>query len=282
MSVPFQEIGGSPVEQYGLEGFTARRQFLLAWEDRDAFAAEVLGRAVAHGSSTWAHYPGKASVFAVRVRYEPFDPNGPDAKPIAGLTEGLNSYNGSFAKAIVDYRTVNAQDRPDGPSNEIGTHLTYRMLFAAEDQPILPTGWRWIDDPAGSLPADLVLNKRIPVTEHHLTWHQVIQPPWDVIQALQGKVNEAEFLGAAAGTLLFEGAEANKLFRAGFESGPSEFCWQIRYVFLERAIKHGGAVYGWNHVYRGSPPGWVEVTNGSDRLYDAADFSPLFRSASTS
>ena len=30
MSVPFKELGGSPLEQYGLDGFTARREFLAA------------------------------------------------------------------------------------------------------------------------------------------------------------------------------------------------------------------------------------------------------------
>ena len=243
----------------------------------------MLGRAAEYGASTWAHYPDKTSVFAVRVRYEPFDPDGsPDSKPIAALTEGLNSYSGSFAKAEVDYKTVNPRDREDGPDNEIGTHLSYRMHFAADYQPISPRGWRWADDPSSALPEDLNFAKAIPVTEHHLTWHQVVNPPWDVIHSLQGKVNQGELLGCPEGTLLFEGADANKLFRAGFDSGPSEFSWQIRYLFRERSVKHGGAVYGWNHYYREKPPGWVEVTNGSDRLYELADFLPLFRSGTAS
>ena len=278
MSVSFKELGGSPVEQYSLEGFTARRQFLIAWEDRDAFAAEVLGQASEHGGDTWVNYPGKTSVFAVRVKYEPFDPDSPDSKIIAGLTDGLNSYSSSFAKAVVDYRTVSLQDRRDGPENELGTHLTYRMQFGGDYQPISPRGWSWLGDPAVPAPEDLNLAKMVPVTEHHLTWHQVLNPPWDTIHAQQGTVNSSVFLGCPAGTLLFEGADANKLFRAGFESGPSEFCWQIHYVFRERSVKHGGAVYGWNHFYRESPAGWVELTNGSDRLYDLADFTPLFQS----
>ena len=140
MSVPFKELGGSPVEQYGLDGFSARRKFLIAWEDRDAFAAEVLGIAVSHGGTTWAQYPGKPSVFAVRLRYEPFDPESPDVKSLGELTEGLNSYSGSFAKAVVDYRTVSFRDRDDGPVNEIGTHLTYRMRFAGTQNEIV---WRF-------------------------------------------------------------------------------------------------------------------------------------------
>ena len=281
MSVSFKELGGSPFEQYGLEGFSARRQFLVAWEDRDAFAAEVLGTATKYGGTTWVNYPGKESVFAVRLRYEPFDPDNPDAKPIAHLTEGLNSYSNSFAKATVDYKTINARDRDDGPENEIGTHLTYRMRYGAEYQPIPARGWAWQDDPGTPAADDLNLVKVIPITEHHLTWHQVINPPWEVIHALQGKVNSEVFLACPQATLLLEGAEANKLYRAGFESGPSEFCWQIHYLFRERAVKHGGQVYDWNHFYREKPPGWVELTNGSDRLYDLADFTPLFKSATT-
>lgn len=279
MAVAFKELGGSPVEQYGLDGFSATRKFLIAWEDRDDFAAEVLGRATEHGSTTWINYPDKETVFAVRLRYEPFDPDNPDAQTIADLTQGLNSYGNSFAQATVDYKTINPQDRPDGPDNEAGTHLTYLMRYAAEYQPIPPRGWTWEDAPSVPAPEDLSLVKVIPVTEHHLTWHQVIHPPWDLIHTLQGKVNSAEFLGCPQGTLLFEGAEANKLFRAGFESGPSEFSWQIHYLFRERSVKHAGQVYGWNHFYREDPAGWVELTNGSGGLYDLADFLPLFQSS---
>jgi hypothetical protein len=281
MSVPFKELGGSPTEQYGLDGFRSRRAFLIAWEDRDAFAAEVMGRAGQHGASVPVHYPGKDSVFAVRLRYEPFDPDNPDCKALTELTDGLNSYSGSFAKAVVEYRTIPDRDREDGPGNEPGTHLTYRMRFAAECQPIPARGWTYSGDPAVPAPDDLNHVKLIPITEHHLTWHQVINPPWAEIHALQGTVNGGEFLGCPQATLLFEGAEANKLYRAGLEIGPSEFCWQIHYVFRERSVKHGGLVYGWNHFYREKPPGWVELTNGTDRLYDLADFSTLFQSATT-
>ncbi len=281
MSVAFKELGGSPVEQYSLEGFRARREFLIAWEDRDAFAIEVLGEATPYGGGPAAVYPGKGSVFAVKLRYQPFDPQGPDLKAIDDLTAELNSYSGSLAKAIVEYRTITPQDRYDGPPNEIGTHLTYRMEFDAEVLSLTPAGWTWQDQPTVALPGDQPLAKRVPVTEHRLTWHQVINPPWQTIHLLQGTVNEAEFLSCPPETLLFEGAEANKLFRAGFEQGPSEFAWQIAYVFRERSIKRGGAVYGWNHHYRGSPAGWARPTGGGQLLYDLADFNPLFQSSTT-
>jgi hypothetical protein len=273
--VPFQELAGFPVEQYTLAGFRARRQFLVAWDDRDAFARELLGTAAQHGGSVWLSYPGKPTVVAVSLRYEPLNPRGLDVQTLGDLTEGLNRYSGSFAKATVEYRTVNTQDRDDGPHVEPGTHLTYRMEFVVEREKLLPGGWTWADN-GQAVSGGLELWRAVPMTDHVLTWHQVLNPPWNAIRALQGKLNAAEFLGCPAGTVLFLGAEANKLYRGGFETEPSAFCWRIRYVFRERAVKHAGAVYGWNHVWRDNPAGWAELTAGANRLYESADLAALF------
>ncbi|NLS92070.1 MAG: hypothetical protein GXX96_07805 [Planctomycetaceae bacterium] len=276
MSILFKELAGSPSEEYNSGGFLATRSFLIAWEDRDAFAAEVMGTASQYGGGVSVHYPGKPAVYAVRLRFEPFDPDAPDVQTLDDLTTGLNSYSGSFAKAIVDYQTLVEQDRDDGPANQAGTYLSYRMVHHTDTMPITVEGWQWDDEPTASLPADLEPVKIVPVTEHRLTWHQVINPPWSVIHAIQGKVNASEFLGCPAETLLFEGAEATKLFRAGLGEPVAEFAWQIDYTFRERSIKHGGNVYGWNHAYRGDPAGWDRLTNGSAYLYDAAEFDALF------
>ena len=280
MSVPFKELGGSPQEEYTLEGFRAQRQFLIAWDDRDAFAGEVLGAVAQHGATTWVQYPGKPTAFAVRLRYEPFDPDNPDCKALTDLAEGLNGYTSSFAKVTVDYQTVSPQDRQDGPQAETGTHLTYRMEWGVEPQELLPGGWTWQDQPALPAPADLVPAKAVPFTDHHLTWSQVIYPPWDAIRTLQGKINSAAFLGCAPGTVLFMGAEANKLYRSGLETGASEFCWRIHYVFRQRALKQGGQALGWNHFWRPDPPGWAVLQSAAGPLYEAADLSLLFQSAS--
>ncbi len=278
MPVSLKEIGGSPIERYTRSGFSAQRQFLIAWEDREAFALEVLGRAASHAGATAAQYPGKPTAMAATLRYEPFDPQLPDNKSLVALSHDLNSYSGQYALATVEYRVLNTQDREDGPANEPGTHITYRMNPVTQEQEIRPQGWVWSDQPTLPLPDDQTLTKVIPLTEHHLTWHEVVRPPWTTIQALQGTVNAVEFLGCPAGTLLFAGAEANKLYRAGLESEPSEFAWKIHYLFLERSVKHLGQVFGWNHCYRDNPAGWAEPVSGSAKLYDAADFAPLFRS----
>ena len=57
----------------------------------------------------------------------------------------------------------------------------------------------WVDDEVEPLviglvplPSGLRMSKDAPVTEHRLTWHQVINPPSSVIHATQGKVNASE------------------------------------------------------------------------------------------
>lgn len=277
MAVAFRELGGSPVEQYNTTGFSARREFLIAWEDRDAFAVDVLGDAAEHGGQISVSYPGKSLAKAIRVRYVPVDPEHPDDQELALLAEGLNSYSGSFAKAVVDYSTIIPQDRYDGPENELGTYLSYNMFRAVDHETVRPGGWQWTDN-SQAIASDFELRKRIPVTEHHLTWHQVVNAPWAAIRQQQGTVNDAEFIGCPAGTILFDGAEANKVFRAGFEEGDSPFCWKINFIFRERSVKHGGGIFGWNHFYRESPAGWVEIDNGTDKLYDSSDLMLLFQS----
>lgn len=277
MAVAFRELGGSPVEQYDATGFSACREFLIAWEDRDAFAVEVLGLSARHGGGTSVAYPGNSMAAAVEIKYEPVDPDHPDSQALNLLAEGLNSYSGSFAKAVVTYGTITPRDRLDGPENEAGTHLTYSMSHAVHSEYILPGGWKW-EDTSLAIATYYQLYKRIPVSVHSLTWHNVINPPWSTIHALQGTINNAVFLGCPVDTILFEGVEAEKTFRAGFSDGESLFCWKIKYIFRERSIKHSGSVYGWNHIYRESPAGWMEINNGTDKLYDSSDHMQLFQS----
>lgn len=280
MPVAFKELGGSPLEQYDAGGFSARREFLIAWEDRDAFAVEVLGEATASGGRNATAYPGKNAACALRVSFQPVDPEQPDSQELGQLAVGLNDYSGSFAKAIVEYGTLTPRDRLDGPENEAGTHITYAMSHAVGDATVRPGGWLW-EDNSQAISTYYKLSKRVPVSVHYLTWHNVVNPPWTAIHQLQGKTNDAAFLGCPAGTVLFDGAEAEKTFRAGAAAVEPSFAWTLKYLFREHSIKSAGSVYGWNHIYRESPPGWVKITNGTGYLYDAGDFGALFVSESS-
>lgn len=279
MAVVFRELAGSPEEQYTPQGFTARRVFLVPWEEREAFAAEILGNAQDHGNAGWARYPGKDGVFAVSITLVPADPESllPEDQATGDVTRDLADYAGSFAKAVVEYRTVPPQDRPDGPPPPGQTQLSYRMEHGFLERPLLANGFFAEDDPLTPLPADLPLSHLIPYTDHWLIWRQVVGPPWQAIRELQGCVNDDIFLGAAPGTLLFLGADGDKLYRGLFEEGISPFCWELRYHFRELAIRRGAAVFGWNHIHRTQPAGFVHVQDNDGPLYPGGDFSRLFR-----
>ncbi len=96
---------------------------------------------------------------------------------------------------------------------------------------------------------------------------------------MQGTVNSSVFQGCAVGTLLFEGAEANKLFRkgSGLEEGPSSYVWSIKYAFREKAIKFANSVYGWNDVYNSATGTWQNIVQNNVTLYRSNDFNRLFQ-----
>ncbi len=272
----FQELGGSPHEKYTLDGFSATRQFLVPWEYRTEFVQAVFGNSTQSLSERRLVYPGRTDVFATTLNIEPLEPDMIGVRTLANLKTDLVDYDGSFAKATVKYAATDGNDR-DVLQSDDGTSLTYRMVIDS-DELMLPTGgWTWADTNT-AIPSTTELLKKIPVTEHVVTWSEVVDPPWTAISVCQGKVNTASFLGCAAGTLLFRGAEANKLYRrgAGIEDDAASFVWAIKYTFRERSVKMNGQVYGWNHCYRESSGNWILVRNGSSSLYDSGDFASLF------
>ena len=269
-----QEIGGSPKELYDRNGFSAERVFLVPWEDRLQFIETIFGNA----ASERLIYPGQPQTVAVRMKMEPLDPDAIEWNSVQDIASDLPGYGGSFLKSTVYYESISGDDRNDLPETPPGSWITYRMEIGAVEEILSLADWEWADQPNTALPNDYNGVKRIPYTEHHLTWNQVAGPPWSAMSRLQGKVNQTAFLGCVPGTLLFDGAVGHKLYRKGdtINDPPSSFTWQIRYVFRERSIKSDGHVYGWNHFYRPSPPGWIELVNGFEKFYDAGDFNELF------
>ncbi len=272
----FQEIGGSPKEQYSSEGFTATREFLVPWENRNEFAQAVFGSS---DEPRQLPYPGRKDVFAWKLRFVPFDPAAVSIGDMRDPKTDYVHYNGSYAKAVVDYQMSDNSSRSDGPINEEGTSITYRMVIDSVEEPIPANGWRWRNTDA-PIPLDTALVKRIPMTTHFITWSSVVSPPWNTITAMQGTVNSAVFQGCAVGTLLFEGAEANKLFRkgSGLEEGPSAYVWSLKYAFQEKAVKFANNVYGWNDVYNMANGSWQSIVQNNATLYGYGDFHRLFQS----
>lgn len=307
MAIQIQELPGSPQEKYSLDAFSATRTFIVPWEQRDAFARYFLGDrlyacesltptddndeplvpptssdAPLAGSTTRLAYPGKPGVYVCQIAFEPFEPSSLDTSKIARPASTLGEY-GSFAKATVFYRAeTTSVDRANSPSVDSGTSLTYKMVACGETIPLATRGWRWRDDATAPVADDLQLVKRVPTIEHQLVWSNVVNPPWEKISATQGTVNVDRFLDYAPGTLLFEGAEANKIFNGEIDAGAVAYTWQIRFLFREKRIEAGGATRGWNDFYRESTGTWERLVDAAGApLYRSADHAALFVQAQT-
>lgn len=282
MSVPFKELPGSPVETFGAEGLRAQRRVLVAWEDRHRMVLELLGDGQQFGGLPSAGYPACSAAIAAEVRLEPWPPAPDDQGPFADITVQLNSYSGKFAQIVVDYELLDTSHaRRDLPQAQQGTLLSYRMDFGGEYLTLAGETLRWESDPTIPVPAAAVPTIRVPVSEHHLTWHRAVNPPWEAMRSCAGTVNQSAFLGAPAETVLFEGATADKRFLGIDGLRLPAFGWQITYVFRERTIKAGGSTFGWNHRYRPLPqdfPGWDRLVDQRGQpLYRTSDFTPLFQ-----
>jgi len=165
-----------------------------------------------------------------------------------------------------------------------GTFLTYCQDRDFEIVPMADDSLVWQDEPTIGIPEEAIPQVRVPIVEHHLTWHRVVRPPWDAIRQCVGTVNGAEFLGAAAGTVLFDGCTTEPEFLRIGELAQAELASRIEYVFREKAIKTGdGEIVGYNHAYRPLPandPGWDELADpAGNRPYRESDFSALFQFA---
>ena len=284
MTVAFKELAGSPVETYGPDGMKAQRVLLCEWDDRELLVEQLVGDGDEYGGRSRAQYPDKPHVVAIRVRCEPFaDDVTPQA--LSELTEGLNRYNG-FAKVTVSYELLAPSDRQDLPTIEQGTFLTYRQQPGGETMVLPGHALAWAGAAAVPVPPEAVPALHVPIVEHHFTWHRVVNPPWEAIRLCVGTVNDAALMDAAASTVLFIGATAEREFIRFDDLADSALGWRIGYIFREKSVKTaGGSIVGWNHAYRSLPaddPGWDElVDTAGNRVYPSSNFSQLFQFAAT-
>ena len=167
-----------------------------------------------------------------------------------------------------------------------GLILTYRQDFGGEFLQIPSFALKWYADSAIPVTPDATPTLRIPITEHHVTVYGVTTPPFDAIRARIGAVNSSSFLGAAAGTMLFDGAKMDRVFLKFTDAlDAAVFGWRLRYLFREKKLKvldtiQSSATIGWNHCYRPeqvSGAHWDKLVDDSGAtLYQAVSFTELF------
>ncbi|MGA2799517.1 MAG: hypothetical protein ABSE63_18190 [Thermoguttaceae bacterium] len=254
MSIAYKELTGSPIEQYDANGMTATRLFICPWDDRDSFVQEILGEGYQSGISDPVAYPGAGGVAAIKVKVEPLADD-LEIQDLGDLAGGLNAYQG-FAKVTVSYKkqtdTV-ALNVVAGIASQ--SQLTYSTELTY-DAVTLPGGDLYLPgNTQVAFPTAAQGTVCIPVTKHILTWSGVTSPPWSTIRSCKGTWNNAEFLGAPAGTLLFDGATAKGIFPSISSLSECPDGCVLEYTFRERPL----------------------VAQSSVNLFSTSDFSLLLQ-----
>jgi len=275
----FQEEDGSPREQYGKDGFSARRVFYCPWVRKDEALESFLGSGLGIGADGLGGlYPDKPNIIVSGLQLERFG-SAPDTFDIDDPNIDLNDYPDGLAKLSVSYKKAQTV-RPDAPEVDDG-YLDYEMNYGVEAQ-IVGSGELRIGA-AGNQKlennADLVFYNG--TIDHRLSWNKVQYAPFKGISKCRGCVNDREFLGAPAGTVLFEGARLRDRFYFSNDPEKNDVYIQMDYTFKEKQIinSQGGFVGGWNYVYVSEPAanqGWNEVRLSDGSLpYKERDFRAL-------
>jgi hypothetical protein len=250
MPTSFEELENSPLIAVEEGRLSARRMFLIAWDDWPTFIGELYGAHLFSGGA-WhytppATFPNDTTLVARRIHVEPFPADRPSVQTIASLTSATNRF--PFAKVTVGYERLPASD-VRGPSVPNGTYLEILSDLAAEYVTVPGRNWRWRNAPQQKLADDVAPGLLVPCEDLHLRWTRVPLPPWSAIRSLRGKINSDDFLGNARGTVLFLGAKVRHDFQV-IDTG----LWQVDLHFK---IKEPG----WNYAFK-QDAGWQVIEDG--------------------
>lgn len=286
MSIAFEELEGSPRVAINQNGVTATRVFRVAWDEWQAFAQSLVGVFRMIGLSpeyvSPVQFPGLPNLVVTDIQVEPFDPRSPDGAAGVSLGARTNAYPSGGARITATYRTLldfGGPSRRDLPQIPNGTILNYSAELASEYLYTPARTWRWSTGGGEPLAEDINPGVLIPTGAFQLTWRRVPAPPWNAIRKLRGKVNDAAFVSAPAGTVMFAGARVTREFQFLEEDG----LWRLEYTFNEnvKTLSDGLTEVGWNYLYRHEAVAgehWVQIVDeDGNSPYPAADFNDLFQ-----
>lgn len=295
MGVQFKELGGSPTGTFTREGFQSERQFLCAWENLSAIIRELMGFGTTFGDGP-ANFPGLPGALVKSVKFEPFEKCPDNQEVFDDLINDINTFSGKYIQLDVSYEQSddendrNKEDNNEPDKSNPGSYLQYSMDFATEYMTVRGPSLKWESRVDAPVPPEALQPIRISIIEHKISWHRVINPPWVAIGNQVGTLNNAVFLGAPIGCVLFDGCKASKEFVTYNDFNQPLRYYKLEYLFREKRIR--GFAYrpgvgdspqdiGWNYTYRGLPEGagnWDRLMDQNGKfLYPETDFAELFK-----
>lgn len=301
----YKLIEGPKLRQVDLRTTEATEKVLIRAKDVEAFFAAAMPPPILFLEQIdlplrW-RLPGLSDsigLAAESLEAEPWNPGLPGDPFKAHGTAPEGTYAELYSITI-EYSTR----RLEGDALEPRTFLEHSLNTEAEFLRMTPSGVEYTspgEDPSVNPiespdkfkeeqnPLQPII-KLVPHVLHTLKWRFVIDPNWDAIFDLIGKVNNKNE------RLIFSGIDTPKeevLFLG--VSGEQQHLWnganaqvqpwELNFHFDQRRIKDGKKRYHWNHEWSDTAKGWQRVfrTNLEDPskplpLYELGNFDDLWK-----
>ena len=274
VSVPFEELDGSPREQVTDQGFQATRELLCTWANRLALAEELKGGVfvVEDGSGNQSivrrlphTYPEKPEAVARSVEIVPFD----SVKGEGGSAAADARASYDFAQLTVTYAVPEQGEREDEDNEEV---LVSESLTQTSEFLTLPERDLYWDN-AQSEPVEK--ENRPGMLTHTVTWiyirHKMLKLPSGVL-SLVGTVNSAAVtstslgLTFSAGTLLYGSPNLSRDITT-----DGKKAWRVEFHFQYKPT-------GWNKFYKqgsSAPQSIYDGGGGTVKVYPSDNFTAL-------
>lgn len=242
------------------------------WSQSDDVANQLTGYTARTGDGTKRvpphQFPLSPNLFCTGVVIEGI------GTPILN-SDGKVNYNGGFF-AHVEYRSSSmiVQQTQQDPDNDHQVDkdnpivwCTQELDFEVETYVFEKSRYHWVTtDSLNNQFVKIPFKVNVGVTTINLTFHEVPYLPIDLIRKKRMQVNNAKFLGAPVGCILFVGARTiREINRDG------TLVQKVQYQFKDRDIP-------WNQFLRSDKKAWAEIQDSaSNTMFATTDLSPLVR-----
>lgn len=271
----------SPRYEINQEGMTAtRRLYLHNWSDVDDFLDELAGQQHMAGNGvlyiTIPTFPGKDYLILDSASIEQF--HGVSSNDSQGLATGKNGALVTLTYKTKKFNQDESEDDDDQPS-DTSVFQTHNINARTQIMTMPHGALKWENADADNNPTvdqDIAPGFPFTIIDHDLTWHNVPIPNFQGLNSLVGKVNDAQFFGHNAETVLFNHYSGTRQTNT---DGTRK--WEMQLKFSARIIP-GFPKAGWNHFYQPNAAGgaatWVRIVNADDgaKILPTADFNTIF------
>jgi hypothetical protein len=231
--------GQYPNYDVNRDGVVVTRAFKVPAEELNDFGGECMPPGLP------GEHPGIDFIFVDTVGITPFsDGNIHWYQHDSGYTEpGFYMCVVRYSRMINDIGTGGTSDNSNGADLYDGeVNITNEVMLLESD------GFKWAGD-TKKISERMMIPKIIPVIERTINIPRVIVIPWGVINAANGKVNSASYMGVPSEQLLYCGAQVK--FKRAFDGVMS---FGISHKFKQKSISVStgpstSTVVGWNHFY---------------------------------